>query len=63
MPPLLGSVNNLAQLPYAAQVKRALRGSLRFTGLLLVIGTYVHYRYARVGSSEFSTAGDWTGPT
>jgi hypothetical protein len=25
-----------------------------------VIGTYVHYRYARVGSSEISTAGGWT---
>jgi hypothetical protein len=27
---------------------------------LLVIGTYVHYRYVRVGSSEISTAGGWT---
>jgi hypothetical protein len=26
---------------------------------LLVIGTYVHYRYVRVGSSEFLTADDW----
>src|SRR5215218_7898984 len=27
---------------------------------LLVIGTYVHYRYVRVGSSGISTAGDCT---
>ena len=33
------------------------------SGLLLVIGTYAHYRYARVGSLQISTAGDWTGPT
>jgi hypothetical protein len=30
------------------------------SGLLLVIGTYVHYRYVRVGSSGISTVGDWT---
>jgi hypothetical protein len=27
---------------------------------LLVMGTYVHYRYVRVGSSELSTVDDWT---
>jgi hypothetical protein len=30
------------------------------SGLLLVIDTYVHYGYARMGSLEISTVGDRT---
>jgi len=36
------------------------RNRLVQSGLLLVIGTYVHYRYVRVGLSEISTVGVWT---
>jgi len=36
------------------------RNRLVQSGLLPVIGTYVHYRYVRVGSSEISTAGGGT---
>ena len=70
MPPSWALSMILQSSSTAARVRRALRGSLRFgvyrvrnrlleSGLLLVIGTYVHYRYARVGSSKF-TVGDRT---
>jgi hypothetical protein len=65
MPPLLGSVNNLAVFPPTRIARFAEIGVYRVRNRLvqglLVIGTYIHYRYVRVGSSEVSTGA--TGPT
>jgi hypothetical protein len=64
MPPLLGSVNNLAVFPPTRIARFAEIGVYRVRNRLvqglLVIGTYIHYRYVRVGSSGISTAGDCT---
>jgi hypothetical protein len=66
MPPLLGSVNNLAVFPPTRIARFAEIGVYRVRyrlvqSGLLVIGTYIHHRYVRVGSSEVSTGA--TGPT
>jgi hypothetical protein len=57
MPPLLGSVNNLAVFPPTRIARFAEIGVYRVRNRLvqsglLVIGTYIHYRYVRVGPSE-----------